>query len=218
MSRRGNIGLLRAIAAGAAAVLLLGSSLPAAAPAWSADPEPEDWPCVQRMVPELSAAIVWTGPPVDEVAGAWRGDAQIDALAGKLSARRTPMEEANEAIAAYAQGLGADKDRKLTMLFAAVLELINTNRRQVLDGIRRAARRQVALADKIEAQTAELDQIPADGAPAEQERRSALQQQLLWDSRIFDERQHSISFVCETPVLLEQRLFALGREIQTHLD
>lgn len=214
-SARSTIGRPRWIAA---AALALGLSLTAPAPAWSAEPEPEDWPCVQRLVPELSAGIVWTGPPVDEVAATWREDDAVEELAHKLVARRTPMEEANEAIAAFAQGLGADKDRKLTMLFAGALELINADRRQILDGIRRAARRQNALADSIEAKTAELNQLPTDGTPAQEERREALEEQLLWDSRIFDERQQSMKYVCETPVLLEQRLFALGREIQTHLD
>ena len=35
---------------------------------------------------------------------------------------------------------------------------------------------------------------------------------------IFEDRERSLAAVCEQPVLLEQRLFALAREIMTHLD
>ena len=33
------------------------------------------------------------------------------------------------------------------------------------------------------------------------------------DLRIFDEREKSMTYLCEQPVLLEQRAFALGRTI-----
>ena len=40
-----------------------------------------------------------------------------------------------------------------------------------------------------------------------------LSDRLNWELRIFDERQKSLRFVCEVPVLIEQRLFALARAI-----
>jgi len=39
-----------------------------------------------------------------------------------------------------------------------------------------------------------------------------------WDTRIFDERIKTIGYVCEVPVLIEQRLFALARAIQQSLE
>ena len=45
-----------------------------------------------------------------------------------------------------------------------------------------------------------------------------LEEQQLWDTRIYDEREQSLVFVCEQPVLLEQRLFRIGREIMAHLS
>ena len=35
-----------------------------------------------------------------------------------------------------------------------------------------------------------------------------------WDTRIFTERQQMLTAVCESPVLLERRLFELARAIQ----
>jgi hypothetical protein len=40
----------------------------------------------------------------------------------------------------------------------------------------------------------------------------------LADTRIFEERRKTMSFVCEVPVLIEQRLFALARAIQQSLE
>jgi hypothetical protein len=43
------------------------------------------------------------------------------------------------------------------------------------------------------------------------------EQQLLWDTRIFNERRASLSYICELPRLVEQRLFALGRAIAAEM-
>ena len=44
-----------------------------------------------------------------------------------------------------------------------------------------------------------------------------LTESLTWNLRIFEERRKSLRFVCEVPVAIEQRLFALSREIQKAL-
>jgi hypothetical protein len=35
--------------------------------------------------------------------------------------------------------------------------------------------------------------------------------------RVFSERQQSLTLACEVPVLIEQRLFELGREIRSRM-
>jgi hypothetical protein len=42
--------------------------------------------------------------------------------------------------------------------------------------------------------------------------------QLEWDTRVFEERRKTINSVCEVPVVIEQRLFALARAIQQSLE
>ena len=44
-----------------------------------------------------------------------------------------------------------------------------------------------------------------------------VEKQLDWSTRIFQDRQQSLTYVCETPVVLEQRAFALGRAVESHL-
>ena len=45
----------------------------------------------------------------------------------------------------------------------------------------------------------------------------AREKQLDWDMRIFQDRQQALTYVCETPVILEQRVFALARAIAAGL-
>jgi|GEM_PF-6456573 len=42
--------------------------------------------------------------------------------------------------------------------------------------------------------------------------------QIEWDTRIFEERQQSLTYVCETPVLLEKRAFALARMMMERME
>ena len=49
------------------------------------------------------------------------------------------------------------------------------------------------------------------------EQRAAIQQQIDWDSRVFDDRQRLLPVVCEQPRVIEQRVFALSRALQEQL-
>ena len=51
-----------------------------------------------------------------------------------------------------------------------------------------------------------------------QDKIEELEDKVLWDTRIYKDRQQSLTYVCETPVLLERRAFWLARTIASHLD
>jgi hypothetical protein len=196
-----------------AAALLAGVVAPAAA----AGDDP-DWPCVQRKVSEISPAQVWSGPPFDAAADAWRDDSALVELAGAIASRRTEMADAKAKIADFAAAAGADRSRRLTLLFAGVLANINAERSSIMAGIGRYARRQHALADKIAGAAAELDRLPARGGSEDEiARREELSETQEWDTRIFRERERSLRYICELPTVLDQRAFALGREIAARL-
>lgn len=188
----------------------------AGGPAFAAGEYP-DWPCIQRLVPEISAGMVWAGPPLDAVPD-WRDDSAISDLADRLADRRLPAANAAAPVEEFASNGGADKDRRLTMLFAAVLDRINRERSSVIEGIGKFTRRQQALASRIESALAEADALPDAGTAKQEARRAELVEQTAWDTRIYEERERSVTYLCETPVLLEQRVFALGRTIQNFLD
>lgn len=185
-------------------------------PAWAADPQDPDWPCVQRKIEEISPGMVWAGPPLDQAADTWRDDAEVARLAGELAARAVPLEEAKQKIGRFAENLGERKDLRLTLLFAGLLQTINRERAAIINGIERYTRKQRALARRIEETGSRLDQLAAaEGDQAERER---LAQQQTWDIRIYQDREHSLKYLCQQPVDLEQRAFQLARSIMGRLE
>ena len=184
--------------------------------AHAADPRYPDWPCAQAKVPEISLAAVWAGPPLDDVSGKWKEDARVSTLVAKLAARRTTIEEAQKAISEYLNGT-ADKTASGKLLFAGLFDSLNAQRSQVLNGLERVTRKQREAADKIRADTITLQALRSE-TPADQTKIDELGNQLVWQTRIFEDRRNVIKFVCEVPTAIDQRLFALGREIQQDME
>lgn len=197
--------------------LMLGAAVWLGSGAQAASPTDPTWPCVQRKVPEISPGQVWSGPPLDDIGSSWQQDAAVAELARKVVARRTEMPEAEQLIADFAETAGTERNRRLIALAAGVLSIINGERASIIAGIERYAARQKQLAYKIERQTAELQALPVNGTDAEQSERADLQEIQDWDTRIFQEREYALTYVCELPVALERRAFALGRAIQQRL-
>jgi hypothetical protein len=183
----------------------------------AADPRYPDWPCAQAKVPEISLAAVWAGPPLDDVADKWKNDAKVSALVAKLAARRTQLEEAQKAIVEYLAGAAADKTTNGKLLFAGLFDSLNAQRSSVLNGLERVTRRQREAADKIRADTLALQALQ-DASPPDQAKIEELGNQLVWETRIFEDRHRVVKFVCEVPTAIDQRLFALGRTIQQEME
>ena len=177
----------------------------------------QDWPCVQRKVPELSLASVWAGPPLDETASKWRSQSEIASLVALLAARRTSEAEARAAIAKLSTSSGDARRQKLQALLVGLFETINGERSDIIAGIERYGRKQIQLAETLRQETAKLDSMRQD-AKADPSELARMNEQLTWSLRVFDERQRSLRFVCEVPVLIEQRLFVLVRAIQTAIQ
>lgn len=198
-------------------ILLIGGVLVGAAVMAQAHGQSNaDWPCVQRKVPTISAGAVWSGPDLAS-AGEWGKDFEAASLAQRLASRRTSLEEADQLIQAFATEVGQDKAQRLTRVFAGVLELINTERDRVLLGIERYARGQRRLADRVRDESDRISAVKdSPGAQISDESR-ALENQFAWDRRIFEERSQALTYVCETPVILEQRVFEIARRIEQRL-
>lgn len=185
----------------------------AAAPGFAAGPPDPDWPCVQRRQPSLSLAQVWPGPPADAAIEALAGTAEVQAVARAIALRRTPMAHATAQIDAFAAGRDA---AALTALAVATLGAINHARDRVMAGITRYAHKQEALDGEIDDLRRRFAALTA-AEPKDFDRIDAAEAQIDWSTRIFQDRQQSLTYVCETPVILEQRAFALGKAIAAHL-
>ena len=187
---------------------------PPAAAAEAADP---DWPCIQRLVPELAVSQMWAGPPAQEAEIAASADGELAQLAHRLASRSMPVDEAQAAIDAFADGVAPEeRDDQLTRLFDDVLQQINQERSEIIDGIQRYTRKQRHLAEKIAARQPEAGG-PAAGNHARRQTQELLDER-QWDLRVFEDRQRILTHICEQPVLLEQRAFSLSRAMQARLE
>ncbi|HKA78464.1 MAG TPA: hypothetical protein VKD43_00470 [Xanthobacteraceae bacterium] len=192
----------------------------AAAPAPAAEAANPDWPCIQHKVATLTSAQMWDGPDVDDLTQ-WRDNAEIGKLIAVLASRRVPIEEATAAIDRFAAAQPPDKrDEALKLLFAGLLSTVNNDRAVVMGGIERFQQRQKGRATEIERQGAAIRQLKERAAGDEKARSelAAAQDKYDWDVRVFTERQQSLPIACEVPVLIEQRLFELAREIRSRMN
>jgi hypothetical protein len=198
-----------------AAAIALGLAVAHAAEAPSSD-----WPCVQRKVATLTSAQMWDGPQVDDLKG-WRDNAEMSKLIGGLASRRVPLEQATASIAKFVEAQPPDRrDEALKLLFAGLLSTVSSDRAVVMSGIERFQQRQKARAAEIERQGTAIRELKERAANDERARAelAAAEDRYNWDVRVFTERQQSLPLACEVPVLIEQRLFELGREIRTHMS
>lgn len=183
----------------------------------AADPRYPDWPCSQAKVPDVSLAAVWAGPPLDDVADKWKEDAKVSALVPRLAARRTPLDEAEKTITEFLAGSSAEKTEKGKLLFAGLFDTLNAQRSSVMSGLERVTRKQREAADKVRTDTLALQALQ-DAPAKDQAKIDELGNQLVWETRIFEDRRRVIKFVCEVPTAIDQRLFALGRVIQQEME
>jgi hypothetical protein len=185
--------------------------------AHAADPRYPDWPCTQAKVPEISLAAVWAGPALDDVQTKWKDDAKVSALVSKLSARKTPLDEAEKSVKEFLAGSATDKTTNAKLLFAGLFETLNAQRAQVMIGLERVSRKQRDAADKIREETLALQALQGV-TPRDEAKVEALSNELIWKTRIFEDRHKVVRFVCEVPTSIDQRLFALGRVIQQEME
>ncbi|WP_431204447.1 hypothetical protein ACQ86E_04900 [Bradyrhizobium betae] len=189
----------------------------AGTPARAADPRYPNWPCTQAKVPEISLAAVWAGPPLDDAETKWKDDTRVTALVAKLSARKTPMDEAERSVKEFLTGSAADKTANARLLFAGLFDTLNAQRSQVMNGLERVSSKQREAADKIREEAIQLQTLQG-ATPRDDAKVEALSNELIWKTRIFEDRSKVVRFVCEVPTAIDQRLFALGRVIQQELE
>ena len=183
----------------------------------AADPRYPDWPCAQAKVPEISLAAVWAGPPLGDADEKWKSDPKVSALVEKAAARKTLLDDAQKAITEFLSAPGTDKVTTGKLLFAGLFEQLNAERSSVMGGLERVTRKQRQAADKIRTDTIALQTLQ-DVTPPDQPKIEELGNQLVWETRIFEDRRRVVKFVCDVPTAIDQRLFALGRTIQQEIE
>jgi len=197
--------------------LVLALALPPGGSALAADTTDPDWPCVQAQVPTLSPAQFWTEGDPQAAAARAPLDASGKALAARLALRRTSLDDAATLIAGFAEAIPeAERSDALAALFAEVFHRINGHRGRVMEGIGRYATGQARLAEQIRQERAQIAMLEVTEG-SDPDRIATLKADLVWRERTHHDRRRSLTYVCEVPVLLEQRLFALARQMAADL-
>ena len=193
------------------ACLGLATMVGSAAPA--ADFSDPTWPCIQRKVETLSVGQMFPYVLPDLPEGSEAVRARVDELSAPLALRRFGIEEVEPWIDEFAAE--HPSNAALGALYQATFDLIDNQRRKIIAGIARYAEKQSGLSERIDAARAEMEKIMATDDP-DFDRVDALEEQLDWDQRIYRDRQRALTYVCESPVLLEKRAYELGRIVQEH--
>jgi hypothetical protein len=171
-----------------------------------------DWPCKQVRVPEIALGGVWSGPSIDAERRSWREDAAVSDLVAHIAPRRTPLETAEKMIADFAAAAGDKRKARLTLLFAGLYERLNDERRQVVTGLDRFGRRLKDMAEKTREETQSFYALQSQ-KPVDPEAVKKGAEALQWRVRLFEEQRKMVTYVCESPALIEQRFGALARAI-----
>jgi hypothetical protein len=193
--------------------LVVGSVAARAAPP-ATDP---DWPCRQRLVPELTAATFWSGPklPAD---GGWQADRRVASEAAALADRDLPIDDGIARFGHFADKLKpAERTALLPELFLGVVSETNRQRGEIIDRIKDLARRQRGLGDVVAKVAAELRELPANPEGEDAKRRDEIVQRRDFVIRSFEETERTMRYACEVPVELEARLGSYAGAIKARL-
>ncbi|GHC15544.1 hypothetical protein [Aidingimonas halophila] len=185
------------------------------AQAQSAAKGPPDWPCVQRLVPELSWGSLWTGPSLDDLEQDWWDDDDVGQVVRFATDRKTDSDEALARVQEFVDSVADDEDRdeRLTLLFAGLFDRIDSERSRVIERIRGAARGQVERLERVSDVVDRLEEARSS-EESNQAEIQRLEKELQMEQRIFQKRQQALPSMCEKPYLLEEDLGRMVRIIR----
>lgn len=194
-------------------VLLLALSTAQAAPPGT-DP---DWPCHQRLVPELTAATFWSGPPLSAKAD-WQANPKIAAEVAAVAPRDVAVDDAVASLNRFAAALKpAERKTLLPMLFLGIVDETNRQRSEIIDRIEELDRRQRGVGDTVAKITTELAAIPETAQGEDAKRRDEIVQRRDFVIRTFQETERTMRYACDVPVELEARLGSFAKALEAKL-
>lgn len=189
----------------------IGLALPAMA-AFAAPPVADpDWPCRQRLVPELTAATFWSGPPLPADVD-WQADPKVAKEVAAVAPRDVPVDDATSELTRFVDAVAqGERATLLPAVFIGLVAETNQQRSDVIAHIKDLARRQRSIGDVIARITAELHGAPPDPNSEIGQRRALV-------IRGFEETERTMRYACEVPVELEGRIGSFARVLASPLQ
>jgi hypothetical protein len=134
-----------------------------------------------------------------------------------IAQRRVPIAQAQNAVHAFAQQASEQKQQRLLVLIAGLFSVLDQERGAVIAGLDRFGARQKELAADIREDNDKLRQMQADPT-ADAGAINQIVQRVTWEAEVFQDRRQALSYACDVPGKIEQRLFALAQTIQQNLQ
>jgi hypothetical protein len=197
---------------------IIGAALTAPTPGLAQPPARDpNWPCQQIKVSEMSLSAVWSGPTVDPGDTTWKDNPAVADMVERLAPRRLPIEQAQILLHDFAQHAGQAKPTQLLQVLVGLFNVLDQERGSVMAGLDRFGQRQKELAAEIRGDNEKLQALqtaPGSDPKAVQQ----MTQQVTWEAEVFQDRRQAVSYACDVPSKIEQRLFALAHQIQQELE
>jgi hypothetical protein len=186
------------------------------ASAAAAGPDP-NWPCQQPLVQNVTAAMIWSGPPVDNI-GDWRSEPAVEALVERIAPRNVSTKDGQAAIDAFLHDLKGDRKRLITLAFAGLLDETNDQRTGVIGRIKDLAERQRNLSELVNKLSLQMGELP----PAEQTNPSPEHKDLVerwtFTTQAYTQMQQTMRYACEIPGQIDSRLGTYARALAAGLS
>jgi hypothetical protein len=199
---------------GSAVIAIAAALIATGASAAGGDP---DWPCQQRLVPELTVGTYWNGPAMPENVD-WRADSKIAELVAAAASRDVPAGQSEARLAAFADSLSPEQRKTLLPeLFAGLVEAINQQRHDVIVRLKELSRRQKSISNLVDKVTDELRNAPSASDTANAGQRDEIEQRRSFLIQTFQQTQRTIQYACQVPTDLEARLGSYARALQAKL-
>jgi hypothetical protein len=174
-----------------------------------------DWPCPQTLTERFAPEAVWGGPLPAEVPKGWRDDGAVRAVVELAANPENPPSHGAREIAAFAGELGADRQDRLMLVFAGLLDKFDTLRGFLIEGVRDFVLRAKILREAIDRHDAALAALPADAGGEVEDQRRGYQEARFWDARQMDDALEEAEFLCRRYAYLDRKLGQLTAAIRS---
>jgi hypothetical protein len=186
----------------------------ASSTAAAAAEEIRDWPCELPFAETFQPAQVWGEDLSRPLPEGWRQDPGVREVVEFAANPENPPRQGARQIAAFAAPLGAEREERLLLVFAGLVDQFNLLRGFVIEGVRDFVLRAKILRDAVGQNDAALAALPADGgARVEAERRAYVRARSL-DARSMDDALEEAEFLCRRYGYLDKKLRELTAAIR----
>ena len=179
--------------------------------------EIRDWPCDAPLAERFDPVPVWGSPLPSPLPEGWRQDPGVRQLVEFAANPENPPDQGAKQIVTFAAPLGAEREERLLLLFAGLLDRFNLLREFVIEGVRDFVLRAKILRDAVVQNDAALAALPTEGGARVEAQRQAYDQARSLDARSMDDAMEEADFLCRRYGYLDRKLRELTSAIRAAL-